>query len=371
MKIVITGSAGLIGQHIQYRLFSKADFECQIIGITHELFNDKDHLTEILEHTDVLIHCAGINRDSDEELETGNKLLAKNLVNALLKSSATPHLFYTNSIHTDSNTAYGRGKQLAHDIFTAWAEDNSANYTELVLPHIFGEGGRPFYNSVVHTFCYQLTKSEPLKIDSGGQLELIHAQAIPIAIIDAIHKRHHGQLRLIGKRISVAEVAGKLISMHREYTSGIVPDLRNHFELDLFNTLRSYMYPDFYPRLLDLHTDERGSLFEAIKNLNGGQVFLSTTKPGITRGNHYHLHKVERFLVVRGSAIIRIRRLFEESVLEFNVCGDTPCYIDMPTFHTHSITNTGTDELLTLFWSHEIFDPNDSDTFYEPVLSHT
>jgi UDP-2-acetamido-2,6-beta-L-arabino-hexul-4-ose reductase len=233
---------------------------------------------------------------------------------------------------------------------------------------VFGEGGRPYYNSAVQTFCHQLANGEEMAINGKGELELLHAQDIAAAIVDAFERDHQGELRLRGRKLSVAEAAGKLIGMHRSYSGGVIPDLRDRFDLQLFNTLRSSMYPAFYPKELKLHTDERGTLFEGIKNLNGGQAFFSTTKPGVTRGNHYHYNKVERFLVVRGRAVIRVRRLLEDHVEEFSVSGDAPAYVDIPTLHTHSITNTGEEELLTLFWSHEIFDPEAPDTYFEPVL---
>jgi UDP-2-acetamido-2,6-beta-L-arabino-hexul-4-ose reductase len=118
---------------------------------------------------------------------------------------------------------------------------------------------------------------------------------------------------------------------------------------------------------LERRADERGSLFEAVRSLNAGQTFFSTTQPQITRGNHYHTRKVERFLVVKGQAVIRMRRLFSDEVLEYPVTGDEPCYVDMPTLYTHNITNIGDGELMTLFWANEIFDSGDADTFFEVV----
>ena len=138
-------------------------------------------------------------------------------------------------------------------------------------------------------------------------------------------------------------------------------------DLDLFNTYRSYLYPRHYPVTLPLHSDARGHLYEAVKSLHGGQCFISTTKPGITRGNHYHTRKLERFLVLNGDAVIRIRKLLTGDIVEFKVSGAAPQYIDMPTFCTHDITNMGQSDLMTLFWAHEIFDPQRSDTIREPV----
>lgn len=368
MKIVITGANGLLGRHIHLHLRAREAYRGELVLLDRHAFNDDATLTDALRDAEWVIHCAGINRDSDERVEYGNRELAERLTQALQGVGATPHLFYANSVQRDRDVAYGRGKLAAHQVFADWSERGSGRYTELVLPHVFGEGGRPHYNSAIHTFCHQLAQGEDLAINGGGQLELLHAQDIAAAIVAAFERGQTGELRLQGRSMSVAAAAGKLVDMHRSYTGDVIPDLRDAFDLQLFNTLRSFLYPGYYPKALKLHSDDRGALFEGVKNRNGGQAFLSTTKPGITRGNHYHFNKVERFLVVKGQAVIRIRHLLDDKVEEFHVSGEAPAYVDMPTLHTHSITNTGEEELLTLFWSHEIFDPDNPDTYFEPVL---
>ncbi|HYW75349.1 MAG TPA: NAD-dependent epimerase/dehydratase family protein [Gammaproteobacteria bacterium] len=367
MNIVITGANGLLGRHVRLHLGALERYRDGVVALGREPFND-DRLISALEGADLVIHCAGINRADDRTLADGNRELAERLCEALSESRATPHVIYANSTQRDRGNPYARGKQAAHNVLAQWSETHNVRYTELVLPHVFGEGGRPHYNSAVHTFCHQLANDEDLSINGQGELELIHAQDVAAAVVDAFERRRTGEMRLRGRRLSVAEAAGKLIGMHRSYTGSVIPDLRDPFDLALFNTLRHSLYPAFYPRHLELRSDERGSLFEAVKNRNGGQAFLSTTRPGITRGNHYHFRKVERFLVVKGEAVIRIRQVLGERVDEFHVSGDAPAYIDMPTLHTHSITNTGDEELLTLFWSHELFDPAGPDTYVEPVL---
>ncbi|SFU95596.1 NAD-dependent epimerase/dehydratase family protein [Halomonas korlensis] len=368
MKIVITGANGLLGRHVHLHLRAQPAYRDSLVLLDRYAFQDDDKLAAALEGASWVLHCAGINRDSDERVEQGNRELAERLTGALERVAATPHLFYANSTQRDRDVPYGRGKQAAHRVFDEWAVRQEARYTELVLPHVFGEGGRPHYNSAVHTFCHQLAAGEELAINGSGQLELLHAQDIAAAIVAAFERGQTGELRLEGRTMSVASAAGKLVDMHRSYTGDVIPDLRDRFDLQLFNTLRSFLYPHYYPKALTLHSDERGALFEGVKNRNGGQAFLSTTKPGITRGNHYHFYKVERFLVVKGEAVIRIRRLLDDKVEEFHVSGEAPAYVDMPTLHTHSITNTGDEELLTMFWSHEIFDPEKPDTYFEPVL---
>jgi UDP-2-acetamido-2,6-beta-L-arabino-hexul-4-ose reductase len=155
--------------------------------------------------------------------------------------------------------------------------------------------------------------------------------------------------------------------MRDRYQAMVMPPLESALDVRLFNTLRSYLFPAHYPVALTLHIDARGSLFEVVKSNSGGQVFMSTTHPGITRGNHFHTRKVERFLVASGEADIRLRKLFSDEVICFKVRGDAPSYVDIPTFYTHHITNTGQSELVTLFWANEIFDSVDPDTFPERV----
>lgn len=368
MKIVITGANGLLGRHVHLHLRAREAYRDELVLLDRHAFNDDAKLADALRNAECVVHCAGINRDSDERVENGNRELAERMTHALQNSTVKPHVFYANSVQRNRDVPYGRGKQASHQVFVDWSERAGGRYTELVLPHVFGEGGRPNYNSAIHTFCHQLAQGDDLAINGGGQLELLHAQDIASAIVAAFERGQTGELRLQGRPMSVATAAGKLVDMHRSYTGDVIPDLRDAFDLQLFNTLRSFLYPGYYPKTLKLHSDDRGALFEGVKNRNGGQAFLSTTKPGITRGNHYHFNKVERFLVVKGQAVIRIRRLLDDRVEEFHVSGDAPCYVDMPTLHTHSITNTGSEDLLTMFWSHELFDPQNPDTYFEPVL---
>ena len=170
-----------------------------------------------------------------------------------------------------------------------------------------------------------------------------------------------------GVSIKVSELLQHLTDMRDRYQAMVIPPIDSALDVRLFNTLRSYLFPAHYPVTISLHSDARGSLFEVVKSNSGGQVFMSTTHSGITRGNHFHTRKAERFLVASGQADIRLRKLFSDEVISFKVRGDAPSYVDIPTFHTHHITNTGQSELVTLFWSSEIFNPADSDTFSEPV----
>jgi UDP-2-acetamido-2,6-beta-L-arabino-hexul-4-ose reductase len=363
--IATTGMGGFLGWHL--RVHCHARPKIKIIEIDRSVFGDPSRFQEIICQTDVVIHLAGLNRGDEQEIERVNIELTRQLIAACKQTNTRPHILLANSTHRDRETAYGRSKRQSADLLAAWALEAGAIFTDLVLPNVYGEGGRPFYNSVVATFCHQLASGEEPKIIQDGQLELVHAQTVAREIVAVIEGRVSGEVRVQGDRLSVSECLQKLQGFDRSYRGHLVPELKADLDLDLFNTYRSYLYPRYYPVTLQLHSDPRGHLFEAVKSLHGGQCFISTTRPGITRGNHYHTRKFERFLVLNGDAVIRIRKLLTRDIVAFKVSGSTPQYIDMPTFCTHEITNTGQSDLTTLFWAHEIFDPQRSDTIREPV----
>lgn len=366
MKIGITGSEGLIGWHQRaYLKTIGGDHEIRLAN--RETFRQPGLLAGFVEGLDAIIHLAGMNRGVDAEIEATNANLARDLVAACEQTGTRPFVVYANSTHEDRNTAYGRGKRAAADTFRRWAAQCGAGYANLILPHVFGEFGKPFYNSVVSTFCYQLARKETPQIITDGELELLHVQDVAAQCWKVILENQRGDICMNGVGMKVSELLRRLTAMRDSYLSMVMPRLESTLDMRLFNTLRSYLFPAHYPVALTLHTDARGSLFEVVKSNSGGQVFMSTTHPGITRGNHFHTRKIERFLVASGEAEIRLRKLFSDEVICFKVRGDAPGYVDMPTFYTHHITNTGRSELVTLFWANEIFNPVDPDTFPEPV----
>lgn len=364
-RIGITGAKGLIGWHLRAYLHGKPEIET--VPADRAAFASDEALEEFVSRCDAIVHLAGMNRGADEEIERTNVDLVARLIRALEKSNSAAHVVFASSAHIDRNTAYARSKRKGTELLESWAVRSGGLAAILVLPHVFGESGKPFYNSVVSTFCHQLATGNKPEIKIDGDLELVHAQSVAEIALDAIIRKQAGRLVPVGEKIKVSGLLAKLRELADSYREMVVPDLRRPIDLALFNTYRSYLFPHHYPVSLQLRTDPRGALFEAVKTHNGGQSFISTTKPGITRGNHYHRRKVERFLVLQGKAVIRLRRLFSDEFLEYAVDGSTPQYIDMPTLHTHSITNTGPGELVTLFWSHEIFDPAAPDTYAEKV----
>lgn len=364
-KIGITGIHGLIGWHLHAFLHGLAD--TQIIKADRETFTSKDDLLKFVSASDVIVHLAGMNRGDEKLVAETNIALAEELIAACERANRIPHVVFSSSTHIYRNTVYGYSKKVCTEKFKKWSEKTGALFTNLIIPNVFGEGGKPFYNSVVSTFCFQIAHGQKPEIINNVTLCQIHARRVAREIYDIINTSKVGDVLLNGIQITVRELLAKVTTFADTYQQHIIPDLRDMFSLELFNTYRSYLYPERYPVSTVLHTDERGTLFEAVKSLNGGQVFVSTTKPGITRGNHYHTIKLERFFVISGKAKICIRRLFSDEIVTFLVNGESPQYIDIPTLHSHNITNVGENELTTLFWSNEIFDPANPDTIAEKV----
>ncbi|SIO22021.1 UDP-2-acetamido-2,6-beta-L-arabino-hexul-4-ose reductase [Parasphingorhabdus marina DSM 22363] len=369
-KVAITGVQGLIGSHAHARLhaancaarFAGKDIVHDIVAIDHALFSDPVELAEALEGVDSILHFAGVNRGPENEVEEANPKIADDLIASCIKAGISPHIIYANSTHSRSDSAYGRSKRVAGEKLENFAE----RYTDLTLPHIFGEGARPYYNNVTATLVDQLLKEEPLTINPEGQVSLLHAGEAAQIAVDAMDQGHTGIMEPEGLPLSIADLAKKLQTFHSQYVGETVPELSTVFDVQLFNTYRSATYPEGWPRQVELNVDDRGVLFEAVK-ASSGQTFMSVTKPGIVRGDHFHINKIERFLVIQGEAMIRIRHILGNTVREFRVCGEKPVFIDMPTLHTHNIENIGSTPLLTMFWSNEIFDPEYPDTYADKV----
>jgi len=365
MIVGMTGAEGLIDWHLRCYLRTVPDIQVKVAG--REAFQDPEAMTAFVRDCDGIVHLAGVNRGEDQELYRTNMLLTRTLLKACESSGSHPHLVFSSSIHADRDTAYGRSKRQCSALMAEWACQHDSRFTELVLPHVFGEGGRPFYNSVVSTFCHQLAHGDTCQVNGQTQVELVHAQIVCREILKVLVDRITGSYRLQGSPISVGDLHDTLVHMASEYSAQIIPDVTDPFRLALFNTYRSYLFPQSYPVHLTRHVDDRGSLVETVKSRQGGQTFISDTLPGITRGNHFHAWKVERFLVLAGEAEVCLRKLESGQIHTFQVSGDDPAYIDIPTLHAHSITNIGSEPLVTLFWSSAIYDPKDPDTYKELV----
>jgi UDP-2-acetamido-2,6-beta-L-arabino-hexul-4-ose reductase len=373
VKIGITGANGFVAWHLRCYLHSLSDSVAEVRLATRDTFTDDNELDKFVDGLDFIVHLAGVNRASDAEIVLGNVQPAEKLVETLERVAAKPVLLFSSSTHAvNPISKYGEAKKAISKLFQDWASRNKARCINLIIPHIFGEYGRPYYNSGVATFCNEIANGiEPL-VNPDGQLELVHVQDLVELMLRLYQSQHLGEFRVDGVNISVPDIVDKVKQYKHLYLElGQFPDLKSSFDRALFNTFRSALTYDARKVSPKLHSDNRGWLVETFKANSGGQCFVSSTHSGITRGNHYHRRKVERFFVLTGKAEIKLRKLFTDEVISYQLDGESPSYVDIPTLHTHNITNIGDEELITLFWTDEFYDAEKPDTSYMDVSSQS
>jgi UDP-2-acetamido-2,6-beta-L-arabino-hexul-4-ose reductase len=371
IRVGITGQAGFIGTHLFNTLGLNQE---DIVRIPFEdiFFERTDQLEDFVSQCDAIVHLAAMNRHHDPQaIYDTNIGLVNMLIDAMERKKVRPHVLFSSSIQEERDNIYGRSKREGRELLIRWAQRNNAPFTGFLIPNVFGPFGNPYYNSVIATFCHQLTHGETPKIEVDGQLKLIYVGELVRIIEQAIHDRTSlGEYHVPHTaEIKVSEILQTLKRYHTEYfEGGVFPELNSAFETNLFNTFRGYMdVPHHFPVALTRHADDRGVFVETVKSYPGGQVSFSTTKPGITRGNHFHTRKIERFAVIRGLARIQLRRIGTAEVINFDLDGNQPAYVDMPVWYTHNITNTGSDEMYCIFYINEFYDKNDPDTYFETV----
>jgi UDP-2-acetamido-2,6-beta-L-arabino-hexul-4-ose reductase len=368
MRVGITGSSGFVGSHLRFLLHERMnDHEC--ILIEKEDFLHQEKLSQKLAVCDIVVHLAGLNRGDEDEIYDTNISLTKQLLSVCDKGQNKPKIIFLSSVHNSRDTAYGRSKRESEALIKTWGEKTGSPTVSIVAPNIFGEFCKPNYNSFIATLCSELVEQKPSVVNGSAIVELLYVRDLCALIFRMFTDHTHGaSYRCVGREVHVGDIHSTLTRFRDEYFSDVIPLFADRFELHLFNTLRSYLPTAYFPVALEVKTDNRGSLSEIVKERSGGQSFFSTTHVGVIRGNHYHTRKIERFCVIGGNATIKIRKLFSNGITEYKVSGEKPTYIDMPTYCAHSIENTGSDELVTLFWISEIYDPSDPDTFPESVI---
>jgi UDP-2-acetamido-2,6-beta-L-arabino-hexul-4-ose reductase len=365
VKVAITGADGFLGWHARCALLAHGD---DSIAIGRAAAADAVQLGQAIGDADAVLHLAGVNRAEPDALRRDNIEAARQLTAALDRVGRRPHVVYANSIQSGNGTPFGDGKAGAAEVLADWGRAAGASVSDVRLPNLFGEHGRPHYNSVVATFCRQLADGESPTVIDDREIPLLHAQEAVEGMLRLARSGHSGTDCPAGRPTRVTELLSRLTGFAELYREGDIPDICDPLHLALFNTYRAACFPDHYPIHPPRHADARGQLFECVKGHGGQtQVFCSTSKPGVTRGEHFHRRKVERFLVLAGEAEIALRRLFDDKIVRFSVSGARPAIIDMPTLWAHSITNTGSGELMTLFWASEVLDPKDPDTYAHSV----
>lgn len=371
LKIGITGQKGFVGTHLfntiglQTEKFERIPFE-------KSFFKDEQQLDSFVSQCDVIVHLAAMNRHDDQQVIYNTNIdLAKKLVASLQRTNSKAHVLISSSSQEERDNLYGKSKKEGRETIATWAKETNATFTGMIIPNVFGPFGKPFYNSVVATFCHQVANGEIPTIDVDGDVKLIYVGELVSEIIKAIENKKNEAQLYVGhtNEIKVSEILALLNGYKSGYQDkGEIPAINNTFELNLFNTFRCYInIKEQFPVKFVQHTDPRGSFVEVIRLGVGGQVSFSTTVPGITRGNHYHTRKIERFAVIKGKALIQLRKIGTDEVLDFYLDGEEPSYVDMPIWYTHNIKNIGEDVLYTNFWINEFYNPDDADTFFEEV----
>lgn len=365
----MTGANGFIGKNLCARLERLE--EVILFKISRQ--TKESELMAALADAHVIYHLAGVNRPKDlKEFTSGNVDFTQAILNGLQSNSNKPKLIISSSSQAELDNDYGKSKRKAEELVEVAAKNGICQAVVFRLPGVFGKWSKPNYNSVVSTFCYNAANGLELEVrDPNYTFPLVYVDDVVEQFLS--HLSHpvgidfsYEEIRTVFN-VSLGYLANTIKSFPTNRQTLLAPAVGDTLTKYLYSTYLSYLPEDSFSYPMELKVDNRGDLFEWIKSKEFGQIFISTTKPGITRGNHYHHTKTEKFLVIRGEAVIRFRRIDSDKVIEYKVNGKNPTVVDIPTGYTHNITNTGESELITLFWANEIFDTNRTDTYFLEV----
>jgi len=367
MKILVTGAKGFIGKNLIAELKNKGYTDI----LAYDMDTDPVLLQQYAGQCQFVYHLAGINRPQDEnEFMTGNYGFTVELIEALQKNNNRAPILLTSSVQAELDNPYGTSKKAAENLLMNYGINQGIRVMLYRLPNLFGKWARPNYNSVVATFCHNIANEMDITIhDAKALLRLAYIDDVVNEFIAALQERENRKtdgLCYIPTiyETTVGELAEKLYAFKTNRQTLIMPSLLSDFDRDLYATLLSYLPPNGFSYALDMKQDNRGWLAEFVKSNSFGQIFVSKTRPGITRGNHWHHTKVEKFLVIQGQATIKFRSLSTNEAIEYPVSSNKLEVVDIPVGYTHSITNTGDNELITLFWAGEPFNAEKPDTYY-------
>ena len=371
MNIFVTGANGFIGKNLVARLASASNV--QVFGFDQE--NTPRELEEGLATADFIFHLAGVNRpETVDEFHAGNVDLTAQICDQLLAMDRSVPILFASSTQAVLNNPYGVSKRAAEGVMADYAQRSGAAVFIYRLTNVFGKWCRPNYNSVVATFCHNIARDLPITIsDRSRKLTLVYIEDVLRCFLVELNTGQAGGVFYReaepNHNIILGALADLIYSFRAVRQTLQLPDFSDAFTHKLYSTYIAYLEGNDFAYDLDQKCDPRGCLAEFVKAAPFGQIFVSRTKPGITRGNHYHHLKTEKFLVLEGEAIIRFRHIRGNEVLEYHICGEDFRVVDIPPGYTHSIENVGASELITLFWASEIFDPQQPDTVYRQVLS--
>ena len=370
-NVLVTGAKGFIGRNLCARLAVRED----LVIDQYDIESSEAELENALSRADIIYHFAGVNRPENvEDFQKGNAGLTKHLCEVLNELGRAPKVIMSSSIQAAFENPYGVSKRQAEGYLQNYSKKAKAPVAIYRLKNVFGKWCKPKYNSVIATFCHNIAHGLPVTIsDPSKEIELIYIDDVIDAFLDeldltlSVHSDFASD-QIPFTTITLGDLAGRIQACHDMRQNLTTPDFQQRFNQCLYATYLSYLDTDDVKYSLDVKADERGSLAEFVKSKHFGQIFVSRTAPGVTRGNHYHHTKTEKFFILSGQGVIRLRPIVGDTITEYIVKGESYEVVDIPPGYTHSITNDGAEDLVTLFWASEVFDPDHPDTYYLDVM---
>lgn len=369
MKILVTGAKGFIGRNLIAELNNQ--------NYTDIFEFDTDTEPEMLEayckNADFVFHLAGVNRPDDQsEFMEGNFGFTSTLLDTLIKNQNTCPVMLASSTQATLDNPYGKSKKAGEDLLFNYAKKTGAKVLVYRFPNVFGKWSKPNYNSAIATFCYNIARSLPIVVnDPKVIMNLVYVDDLIEELVNTLKGKGNrvGEFYEVSvvHKITLGEIADLINSFRNSRQNLSLPEMGDEFVKKLYSTYLSYLPQDQFSYTLKMNSDERGSFTEFIKTPERGQVSVNISKPGITKGNHWHHTKNEKFIVVSGKGVIRFRKVGFKEVIVYNVSSEKLEVVDIPPGYTHNIENLGDTDMVTIMWANEPFDPEKPDTFYMEV----
>lgn len=369
MKILVTGAFGFIGKNLVLGLKNRGYSEIYEYGRDTGLSN----LDDFCRDADFVFHLAGINRPKDVSgFMDGNLGFTSTLIDRLKFHRNFCPVMMSSSTQAQLVNPYGASKKASEDLLLKYADETGAKILIYRLSNVYGKWCKPNYNSVVATFCHNIARDLPITVsDPGKKLNLIYIDDLVGELIGLLGERedYHERYRSVPEMSSVT--LEEIVQLLRHFKASreelSVPDMSCSFVKKLYSTYLSYLPEDRFSYDLVMHKDDRGSFSEFIRTTNRGQVSINVLKSGVTKGNHWHHTKNEKFLVISGRGTVRFRRVDSDEVIEYHVADNKMEVVDIPVGYTHHIENVGETDLVIVIWANETFDPENPDTYYAEV----
>lgn len=369
MKILVTGAKGFIGKNLISELRNR---KYNVI-YEYDIETDPKLIENYCSEADFVFHLAGVNRPKEQsEYMDGNFGFTSDLLETLKKYKNTCPVMISSSTQAKLDNPYGKSKKAGEDLLFAYSSETGAKVLVYRFPNVFGKWCRPNYNSVVATFCYNISHDLPIQVnDPDVVMNLVYIDHVVNELINALEGKENKVEEFCEVPIVYTTTLGKIVDLIYSFKESradrSIPDMSDAFTKKLYSTYLSYLPKDRFSYHLIKHENEKGSFTEFIKTPDRGQVSVNISKPGIIKGNHWHHTKNEKFLVVSGEGVIRFRKIDSDEVIEYFVSGDEMEVVDIPTGYTHNIQNLGDKDMVTIMWANEQFDPNEPDTYFLEV----